>query len=102
MYDDVAKVGLGIWNYPIIALSLEAILLFGGMIMYLKRTRPLSSVGRFGPPIFGVLMLAIQSYIFFGPPPTSPVAAAITALVAYIVFAAAAHWLDRNREPAAG
>lgn len=99
LYDNAAKVGMGIWNYPIIALALEAILLFGGMIMYLRRTRPLSSVGRFGPPIFGVLMLAVQSYIFFGPPPTSPVAAAITALVAYIVFAAAAYWLDRHREP---
>ena len=102
LYDDAAKVGLGIWNYPVIALSLEAILLFGGMIMYLRRTRPLSSVGRFGPPIFGVVMLAIQSYIFFGPPPTSPVAAAVTALISYIVFAAVAYWLDRNREPVAG
>jgi hypothetical protein len=98
LYDDAAKVGLGIWNYPIIALSLEALLLFGGMIMYLRQTRPLNTVGRLGPPIFGVLMLAIQGYIFFGPPPASPVAAAVTALVSYVVFAAVAHWLDRNRE----
>ena len=61
LYDDAAKVGLGIWNYPIIALSLEALLLFGGMIMYLRKTRSLNMVGRLGPPIFGVLMLAIQS-----------------------------------------
>jgi len=101
LYDDAAKVGLGIWNYPIIALSLEALLLFGGMIMYLRQTRPLGIVGRLGPPIFGVLMLAIQGYIFFGPPPASPVAAAVTALVSYVVFAAVAHWLDRNRESAA-
>ncbi len=98
LYDDAAKVGLGIWNYPIIALILEALLLFGGMIMYLRRTKPLSAVGHFGPPIFGVLMLAIQSYIFFGPAPASPVAAAVTALVSYVVFAAVAYWLDRNRE----
>ena len=101
LYDDAAKFGLGIWNYPIIALSLEALLLFGGMIMYLRQTRPLGIVGRLGPPIFGVLMLAIQGYIFFGPPPASPVAAAVTALVSYVVFAAVAHWLDRNRESAA-
>lgn len=101
LYDDTAKVGLGIWNYPIIALSLEALLLFGGMIMYLRKTKPLSTVGRLGPPIFGGLMLAIQGYIFFGPPPASPVAAAATALLSYIVFAAVAHWLNRHREPAA-
>jgi hypothetical protein len=46
-------------------------------------------------------MLAIQGYIFFGPPPASPVAAAVTALVSYIVFAAVAQWLDRNRESTA-
>lgn len=102
LYDDAAKVGLGLWNYPIIALSLEALLLFGGMMMYLRRTRPLSTIGRLGPPIFGILMLVIQGYIFFGPPPASPVAAGATALVCYVAFAAVAHWLDRNREPAAG
>lgn len=101
LYDDTAKVGLGIWNYPIIALLLEAVLLFAGMIMYLRKTRPLSTVGRLGPPILGVLMLAVQGYIFFGPPPASPVAAAVTALLSYIVFAVVAHWLDRNRETAA-
>jgi hypothetical protein len=98
LYDDAAKLGLGLWNYPILALSLEALLLFGGMIMYLRRTKPLNGFGRFGPPIFGILMLAIQSYVFFGPPPTSPVAAGMTALVSYLVFAAGVYWLDRNRQ----
>ena len=97
LYDDTMKVGLGLWSYPAIALALEALLLFGGMIMYLRRTKAINAIGRFGPPTFGILMLAIQSYVFFGPPPTSPRAAAITALVAYVVFAAVAEWLDRQR-----
>jgi hypothetical protein len=98
LYDNTMKVGLGIWNYPAIALSLEALLLFGGMTMYLRRTKAINAIGRIGPPIFGILMLAIQCYVFYGPPPTSPGAAAITALVSYVVFAAVAHWLDRQRE----
>jgi len=102
LYDDAMKVGLGIWNYPVIALALEALLLFGGMIMYLRRTRPMNAIGRFGPPIFGLLMLAIQAYIFFGPPPPSPGALALTALVSYIVFAAVAEWLDRQRSHVTG
>ncbi len=97
LYDDTMKVGLGIWNYPAIALALEAFFLFGGMIMYLRRTQSLNAIGRIGPPVFGILMLAIQGYIFFGPPPTSPSSAAITALVSYAVFAVVAHWLDRQR-----
>jgi hypothetical protein len=100
LYDDTMKVGLGIWNYPAIALFLEVLLLFGGMIMYLRRTKPINAIGRFGPPVFGILMLAIQCYIFFGPPPTSPGAAAITALVSYGVFAAVVQWLDRQRKHA--
>jgi hypothetical protein len=49
---------------------------------------------------FGILMLAIQVYVFFGPPPTSPAAAAITALASYVVFAAVAQWLDGQRHHA--
>ena len=101
LYDDSMKVGLGIWNYPAIAFSLEALLLIAGMIMYLMRTTAINAIGRFGPPAFGILMLAIQAYVFFGPPPTSPDAAARTALVAYIVFAAVAQWLDLQRTHAA-
>jgi hypothetical protein len=101
LYDNRAKVGLGLWDHPVIAFSLEALILFGGMILYLGRTQPLNAIGRFGPPIFGVVMLGIQGYVFFGPPPASPAAAALTALAFYIVFAALARWLDRQRDPVA-
>ena len=101
LYDNRAKVGLGLWNHPVIALSLEALFLFGGLVLYLRRTKPLTAIGRVGPPIFGVLMLGIQVYVAFGPPPPSPAAAAGTALVGYIVFAAVAHWLDRQRQEVA-
>jgi membrane-bound metal-dependent hydrolase YbcI (DUF457 family) len=101
LYDDTLKVGLGLWNYPVAALSLEAALLFGGMILYLRVTTPINAIGRVGPPVFGVVMLAIQSYIFFGPPPVSPAAAAITALVSYVLFAVLAEWLARQRRQTA-
>jgi hypothetical protein len=90
-----------LWNYPAIALALEAALLFGGMIMYLRVTIPINAIGRVGLPVLGVVMVAIQSYIFFGPPPASPAAAAMTALVSYVVFAALAEWLARQRRHAA-
>ena len=50
LYDDTMKVGLGLWNYPIVALSLEAGLLFGGMILYLRMTKPINAVGRLAHP----------------------------------------------------
>jgi hypothetical protein len=100
LYDDTLKVGLGIWNYPAIALALEVLLLFGGMLMYMRRTRAINAIGRFGPPAFGILMVGIQAYVFFGPPPNSPGELAVTALVSYGVFAAVIHWLGRQRRDA--
>ena len=100
LYGDTMKVGLGIWNYPVIALAVEALLLFGGMFMYMRRTAAINAVGRFGPPAFGILMIAIQAYVFFGPVPGSPGELAVTALVSYIVFAAVIQWLDRQRRNA--
>src|SRR5215217_4399403 len=97
LYDDTLKVGLGIWNYPVIALTLEAFLLFGGMFLYVRRTTAVNALGRTGPPGFCILMIAIQTYIFFGPPPASPEELAITAIVWYIVFALAIWWIDRQR-----
>ena len=101
LYDDTMKIGLGLWNYPAVALAFEVALLFGGMIMYLRVTKPINAIGRVGLPILGVVMVAIQSYVFFGSPPASPAAAAATALVSYVAFAALAEWLARQRRHAA-
>ena len=96
LYDNSAKVGLGLWNVPAIALGLEAALLFGGMWLYFR----LGTVRRSAMLVFGVIMLAIQAYVFFGPPPASDNAAALTALVAYAVFALIIRALERRPMPA--
>jgi len=44
-------------------------------------------------------MLAIQAYVFFGPPPASDKAAAATALIAYAVFAVVIRALERRAVP---
>ena len=96
LYDNSAKVGLGLWNVSAIALGLEAALLFGGMWLYFR----LGTVRRSAMLVFGVIMLAIQAYVFFGPPPASDNAAALTALVAYAVFALIIRALERRPMPA--
>jgi hypothetical protein len=97
LYDNTAKVGLGLWNLPAIAFGLEAALLFGGMWLYLRMgaPRPIATV------VFGIIMLGIQAYVFFGPPPASPKAAAVTAIVAYALFAWVIARLERPRTKAA-
>lgn len=92
LWDDAAKVGLGLWNVPWVAMGLEALFLFGGMELYFQ-----SREGRRAPMLwFAVVMFLIQVFVFFGPPPASPRAAALTALVAYVLFAAVIHRLERR------
>lgn len=99
LYDDQHKLGLGLWDWPATAFALETGLLFGGMWLYLRATRGASSVARIGPPVLGLVMLALQAIVFFGTPPPNAAAAAITALFAYFVLAATAFWLERKRTP---
>jgi uncharacterized MnhB-related membrane protein len=100
MYDDTLKVGLGLWNYPIPAILLELAVLFGGIFLYLRTTRAITPFGRYGMVIFGVAMAIIQSIAFFGPPPASVKANAVTTLALYAIFTGAVWWLEKQRIPA--
>jgi hypothetical protein len=95
LYGNAAKVGLGLWNAPALAVGLESALFFGGMWLYL-RGRPGRSVKTAG---FGVALLAIQAYASFGPPPVSGHAAASTVLVACAVVTVAMWWMHDRRTP---
>ena len=93
LYDNTAKVGFGLWNYPVPALVLEIAVLFGGLWIYL-RTGP---GRRTSMIVYGVIMVCIQAYINFGPPPASDQSVAMTALVAYFLFALVIGMLERSR-----
>ncbi len=47
--------------------------------------------------VFGLAMLAVHIFLFFGPPPPSEQFAATAGLVCYSGFAAVAYWLDKKR-----
>ena len=95
LYDNTAKVGFGIWNYPTPAFLLEAGLLFIGIILYL-RSAPRLGGRQYRVIVFGVITLLIQAWVFFGPPPASDKAIAITALLSYAGFGGVAYWFDRS------
>lgn len=97
LYGNSAKVGLGLWNLPALALGLEIVLLFGGMWLYFQA----GGRRRVATAVFGLIMVAIQAYVFFGPPPVSDKAAAATAIVAYALFAGII-WVLERPQPVAG
>ena len=93
------KVGLGLWDVPAAALLLEVSLLLGGLALYLRTTHRVKSAGTIGFVVFSVVLIGIQVMVFFGSPSGSPAAAAVTALVAYGLFAGVVGWLETRRSP---
>jgi hypothetical protein len=99
LYDNSAKIGLGLWNYPLIAFVLELAVLFIGIYFYMKGTKPVARGGHYGVLIFALVMVGVHAYAFFGLPPVSDKAVAASALVVYFAFAGVAGWLERKRAP---
>jgi hypothetical protein len=93
LYNNSMKVGLGLWNHPALALGLEMLLLFGGIWLFF-RGRLSQSMGTF---VFGALMVCLQAYLFFGPPPVSDKAAAWSAIACYAAFALVIWWMVDRR-----
>ena len=96
--DDTMKLGLGLWNSAAATYALEAILLIGALWLYVRQTQASSALGKYGMPVFVVVLLLINIVNIYGPPPAGgKVEMAISAMVAYLAFAGIAFWLDRKR-----
>lgn len=91
--------GLGLWNYPWLAMPLELALTFGALAFYLRRTR-----GPALPPILlAAVLLLLQAINWFGPEPTEvTVGTSLLAFFAYGFATAAAWWLGMTRRRAFG
>jgi hypothetical protein len=97
LYDDTAKLGLGLWDYPLVTLIVEGVLVLGCLALYMAQTRPLKRSARYAMPLFIGATLGLQSAMALAPPPPSDSAMAATALVSYALLAAAIAWLEKGR-----
>ncbi|MBI3653518.1 MAG: hypothetical protein HY231_21010 [Acidobacteria bacterium] len=98
LYNDSHKMGLGLWNYPVLAFALEAILLVVGLILYLRSTVAVTKVGKFAISVFTLILLLVQLATLLGPAPATAPAQAVAALSLYFIFAAMVFWLERQRQ----
>lgn len=88
------KLGLGLWNYPWVAVPLELGLTLGAFAFYLRRSR-----GPVGPPsvLLGVLLL-LQMVNWLAPhPAVAGPFLYLQALLAFGVLTALAVWVGENR-----
>jgi hypothetical protein len=98
LYDNSDKVGLGLWRHVAISFPLEIIALVAGAWIFARALPPASQRGHVALRVFVALLVLVQVYANFGPPPPSETAMAIMALVLYLVFAALAAGLEHLRK----
>lgn len=87
--------GLGLWDYPAIAMPLELGITLAAFGFYVLRTR-----GPIGQPVVLVIaLLALQGFNWFAPHPAEAGAFLyLQALLAFAVLTALAWWVGENRK----
>ncbi len=86
--------GLGLWNFPYIAMPLELLITLGAFVFYIRRSR-----GPIGPPLILIgVLLAFQAVNWFGPEPKEAgMMLYVQALFAFAVATGFAVWVGENR-----
>lgn len=93
---DATLIGAGLWNYPVVAVSLELLLFAGGVLLYARHTKPLNRKGHIG--FWGLVIFLLVVYVanLAGPLPPSATAVAWSAQALWLVVIWG-FWIDRNR-----
>jgi hypothetical protein len=105
LFGSPPKLGLGLWNYPLLEMPLELGITGAALGFYISRTRP--SEGNDTRELqsaywLGGVMLALQLYNWLGPQPKQfDLSLPIMALVVFGFFIWLAYRLDRTRKVAA-
>jgi hypothetical protein len=85
LYDNSAKVGMGLWNYPMVSFSIEIGLLALAMGLWYRRSS--GRAGRFTLFQLWFAMAIVQAYQNFLPITASPNQFVVLALIMYLLFA---------------
>jgi hypothetical protein len=89
------KLGLGLWNHPLIEIPLELALTFGALWLYARAARP-------APLRLGVLaglLLGLQLFNWFAPPePAVTTATVLLAFAAFGLVTLAAWWMGKSAQ----
>lgn len=88
------KYGLGLWNFPVVAVPLELILLVGAFILYIRSTK-----GPIAPPIILlVVLLGLQAFDWLSPSPEHySIAFPLLAFIGFGLPTLIAAWVGSTR-----
>lgn len=90
------RVGLGAWRSIPLTIVLELTVFLGGLVVYLRTTRPRDHVGSWALWSMVVVLLIIFFSGFTSPPPPNERALAFFALGIWL-FVPWSYWIDRHR-----
>jgi membrane-bound metal-dependent hydrolase YbcI (DUF457 family) len=93
---DSIKLGLGLWNYPIITALVEGILLSAGVLLYCKATAAKNKFGRYGLVALVAFLIFIQVGNMAAPPPPNVTAIAWAGQLQWLLVVLA-YFIDKNR-----
>jgi membrane-bound metal-dependent hydrolase YbcI (DUF457 family) len=95
---DSSRIGFGLWNHPVLAVSVELLLFAAGVWLYTGSTRALNRKGSIGFWLLVVFLLFVYAANLLGPPPPSSAAVAWSAEALWLLVAWG-FWVDRHRAP---
>jgi hypothetical protein len=90
------RLGAGLWNVPVLAVTLELVMFALGVWLYLRHTRAINRKGSIGLWALVSFLLLVYAASLFGPPPPSATAVAWSAQALWLVIIWG-FWVDRNR-----
>ncbi|GHN01144.1 hypothetical protein WSM22_26330 [Cytophagales bacterium WSM2-2] len=90
------KVGLGLWNYKVATFVIETALFVVGVFLYVRNTKALDRVGKFGFWSLIAFLFLISVSNILGPPPPDVNAIAWAGHLQWLVVIWA-YWVDKHR-----
>lgn len=97
-------IGLGLWNSYAATILVEAVLFFGGLIVYTRTTTPADRAGRYALWSFVIFFVLVYAGNLVGPPPPTPQAIGWVGLAQWLIVPWG-WWIDAHRavrRPAVG
>jgi hypothetical protein len=95
LYPNGPKVGLGLWNHPLLERTIEIGMYAVGIWIYIRATRARDAVGRWA--LFTLAALLLILFLLNSAPPPSITALWIAALVGGVLTLVWAYWADTHR-----
>jgi membrane-bound metal-dependent hydrolase YbcI (DUF457 family) len=90
------RVGLGLWNYKWLEISIETFLFLLGIVIYLNSTKAKNKTGIWTFWSLAIFFLVVHFGNIFGPPPNNVQAIGWIGLSQWLIVAWG-YWTDRNR-----